>query len=124
MKIFAKTIILFVLFMISDVIAGFLPFPFPGSILAMIILFFMLLLGIVKAKNLEPVSDFLLKNMPLLFIPPTVSIISYLDILKSVLWQFLAVCILSTVVTFALTAYSVKLTVYLMNKRKENNKNA
>lgn len=124
MKIFIKISALFALFILSDVIAKFLPFPFPGSILAMIILFFLLVSKAIKAKSLEPVSGFLLKNMPLLFIPSTVSIISYLDILKNVLWEFLAVCVISTIVTFTLTAYSVKLTVFLMHKRKEKNKNA
>lgn len=101
----------------------FLPFPFPGSVLAMIILFVLLVLGVVKARQVEPVADFLLKNMSFVFLPATVSIITYLDVFKGIVWKFLFICIVTTIITFACTAYSVRLTVYLMNKAKGADKN-
>ena len=124
MKLFKKTLILFVVCFISDIIAHFLPFPFPGSVLAMIITFLLLLSGLVKVRQIEPVSDFLVKNMAFVFLPSTVSIVSYLDVFQSILWQFLLICIVTTFITFVCTAYSVKLTVYLINKRKEKTENA
>jgi len=123
-KVFKKTLILFVVCFISDIIALYLPFPFPGSVLAMIITLLLLLTGFVKVRQLEPVSDFFVKNMAFVFLPSTVSIVSYLDILSSIVWEFLVVCIITTFVTFFCTAYSVKLTVYLLNKRKEKKENA
>ncbi len=124
MKLFKKTLILFVVCFISDIIAYFLPFPFPGSVLAMIITFLLLLSGLVKVRQIEPVSDFLVKNMAFVFLPSTVSIVSYLDVFQSILWQFLLICVVTTFITFVCTAYSVKLTVYLINMRKEKTKNA
>ena len=56
--------------------------------------------------------------MSLVFIPTTVAIISYVNILKDILWQFVFVCVITTFITFAATAYSVKLTIFLMNKFK------
>ncbi len=106
-----------------DIITLYLPFPFPGSVLSMVVLFLCLLFGIFTVRDVEPVADFLLKNMALVFVPATVSIISYTNILKNIIWQFLAVCAISTVITFVCTAYAVKLTIYFMNKRKEK-KNA
>ena len=84
----------------------------------MVILFSLLVLGAIRTNQLTPVSDFLLGNMSLIFVPATVSIISYVGVLKDILWQFVFVCIITTVITFAATAYSVKLTIYLMNKFK------
>ena len=124
MKVFKKTLILFVVCFISDIIAFYLPFPFPGSVLAMIITFLLLLTGFVKVRQIEPVSDFFIKNMSFVFLPSTVSIVSYLDILSNIIWQFLIVCVVTTFVTFFCTAYAVKFTVYLLNKRKEKNENA
>ncbi len=118
MDLLKKAFILFALCFISDSIASFLPFPFPGSVLAMVILFILLVLGAIRTNQLTPVSDFLLGNMSLIFVPATVSIISYVGVLKDILWQFVFVCIITTVITFAATAYSVKLTIYLMNKFK------
>lgn len=124
MKIFKKTLILFIVCFVSDIIAFYLPFPFPGSVLAMIITFLLLLTGFVKVRQIEPVSNFFVKNMAFVFLPSTVSIIAYLDILRNIIWQFLIVCVVTTFVTFFCTAYAVKLTVYLLNKRKEKNENA
>ena len=89
----------------------------------MVVLFLCLFFGVFTIRDVEPVADFLLKNMALVFVPATVSIISYTSIIKNILWKFLAVCAISTVITFVCTAYAVKLTVYLVDKRKEK-KNA
>lgn len=124
MDLFKKTLIIFGICFVCDIIASYLPFPFPGSVLSMIVLFLCLFFGLIKVKQLEPVSDFLLKNMALVFIPSTVSIISYVDVLKNIVWQFLLICIATTIITFVCTAYAVKLTIYLMNKRKEKHTDA
>ncbi len=124
MGIFKKLCLIFLICFISDMISKFLPFPFPGSVLAMILLFACLAAGWIKPNRLEPVSGFLLSNMALTFVPPTVSIISYVDVLRDVWWQFLFICIITTIITFVVTAYSVKLTIYLLNKQKGDGKNA
>ncbi len=124
MEIFKKSCLLFLICIIGDVISKFLPFPFPGSVLAMIILFVCLICGAVRSDRLEPVSGFLLNNMALTLVPPTVLVISYIDILKDILWPFLFICIVTTAITFVCTAYSVKLTIYIMNKVKGGGKNA
>ena len=119
MDIIKKTFIIFGVCYISDIVSKFLPFPFPGSVLSMIFLFLLLISGAVKPKAIESVADFLLGNMAIVFITATVSIISYIDVLKNIWLEFLIICIASTILTFAATCYSVKLTVYLISKRKE-----
>ena len=49
---------------------------------------------------------------------------NYFDELKSTAVQLIIICIISTVVTFAVTAYSVMLTVRLMKKWKDRRKKA
>lgn len=119
MKILNKTLILFSVCFICNIISNYLPFPFPGSVLSMIAIFIMLFFGLLKTNHLEPVSSFLLNNMALIFVPATVSIVSYFDTFKSVLWQFIVICTTTTIITFLATAYSVKLTIYIMKKIKE-----
>ena len=118
LKILKQVTVIFTVCVIGDIISSFLPIPFPGSVLAMIILFFCLLCGAVKTAQVDSIADFFLQNMAFLFIPATVSIIEYLDVLKSVLFQFIFICLITTVITFVCTAYSVKGIIYLMNKRK------
>ena len=70
----------------------------------------------------EEKADFLLGNMAFFFVPAGVSIINYFDILKSTVLQLLVICVVSTIVTFAVTAYVVTLTVKLMEKKKGGKK--
>ena len=122
MKVLRQIGILFSICVVGDVIASFLPVPFPGSVIAMVILFVLLCIGLIKEKNVDSVADFLTKNMTIMFIPATVSIIEHTQILKSVLWKFLLICFVTTVICFICTAYSVKVTMYIMKRIRERGK--
>lgn len=98
-----------------------LPFPFPGNVIALIMLFMLLLLKLIRPEQINIVADFLLKHMAIVFLPSTVSIVSYLNVFSDMLWEFLIVCCGTTVFTFFCTAYSVKLTIYFLNKRSSKN---
>ena len=116
MRLFKQVILIFSLCCIGDVVSFMLPFPFP-----LILLFLLLLFKVLKPEQISIFSDFLLKNMSLVFVPSTVSIIAYLDVFSNILWKFLFICCITTVFTFYCTAYSVKLTMYLLNKRRTKN---
>ena len=66
----------------------------------------------------EEKADFLLENMAFFFVPAGVSIINYFDVLKSTWIQLVVICVISTVVTFVVTAWSVRLTIRWMERRK------
>ncbi|CUP09663.1 CidA/LrgA family protein [Eubacterium sp. am_0171] len=119
MKIIRQIGIIFTVCWLSQVIAEFLPFDFPASVIGMIFLFICLVTGLLKIEHIQEKSDFLLGNMAFFFVPAGVSIMNYFDILKSSAVQLLIICIVSTVITFAVTAYSVKLTMKLMDRRKK-----
>ena len=66
--------------------------------------------------------------MAFFFIPAGVSIINYFDVLKNAWLQLILVCVLSTVITFAVTAWTVRLTMRLtagfrMKDQREEKKN-
>lgn len=119
MKIIKQIGILFTVCWLSQAVEGVLPFAFPASVIGMILLFLCLVLGILKIEHIQEKADFLLGNMAFFFVPAGVSIINYFDLLKSAAIQIVIICAVSTVVTFAVTAYSVKLTVRLMERRKK-----
>jgi holin-like protein len=87
----------------------------------MIILFILLITKAIKADKINAISTFLLDNMAFCFIPPTVAIVDYFEIIKDVWWQFIFICCITTVLTFFATAYTVKGIMYLMNKGGEKN---
>lgn len=119
MKIIKQIGIVFGVCWLSEVIASVLPIDFPASVIGMIFLFLCLLTGFLKIEHVQEKADFLLGNMAFFFVPAGVSIINYFDVLKSNIVPFLVICTVSTIITFAVTAYSVKLVMMLMNRRKK-----
>lgn len=117
MRFLKQILIIFLICFAGDIIAYVLPIPFPGSVIAMLLTFLLLCAGIVRKKDIDGVGSFLLDNMSLMFVPPTVSIIGYLDVLGDVFVPFLLICLITTVLTFLAVAYSVKLVIFLTNGR-------
>ena len=90
--------------------------PLPGSVISMILLFLLLLTKLLKPAHIAEKSDFLLKNMAFFFIPAGVAIMESLGILWENLIPFLTVCFVTMVITFAATAYTVRLVIWLQNR--------
>lgn len=120
MKIIKQIGIIFTVCWLSILVEKALPFSFPASVIGMILLFICLLTGMLKIEHIQEKSDFLLENMAFFFVPAGVSIINYFDVLKSTWMQLVIICVISTVITFAVTAWSVKLTIRLMRRGKNN----
>ena len=120
MSIIVQIGIFFLICLAGELFSALLPIPIPGSIIAMLLLFLCLLFKLIKPEHIEKKSDFLLGNMAFFFIPAGVSVINYFDVLASNLLPLLAVCVVSTVLTFGVTAYAVSLTRKLMEGRKKH----
>lgn len=119
MKIIRQIGIIFTVCWLSILVEKVLPFAFPASVIGMILLFICLLTGVLKIEHIQEKADFLLENMAFFFVPAGVSIINYFDVLESTWIQLVVICVISTVVTFAVTAWSVKLTVRLLSRLRE-----
>ena len=119
MKIICQIAIIFTICWISQIVEAVLPFPFPASVIGMVLLLILLLVRALKVDHIREKSDFLLSNMAFFFIPAGVSIINYFDILASNLIPLLVICLVSTLLTFAVTVWAVRLTRYLMDRRKK-----
>ena len=104
----------------SQALEALLPFDFPASVIGMLLLLALLFSGALKVDHIREKSDFLLSNMAFFFIPAGVSIINYLDVLKSCALQLAAICLVSTVITFGATACGMKAALYLMRKAKRD----
>ena len=118
MSVLAQICVIFAVCLASEGIAAVLPFSFPASVIGMILLFLLLLSGLLKIDHIREKSDFLLANMAFFFIPAGVNVINYLDILKANWLPLLLICVLTTIITFAATTYSVRFTMYLLSRRK------
>lgn len=123
MKILYQIGIIFSLCWVSQIVEKLLPFDFPASVIGMVILFALLSCKVLKVEHIREKSDFLLANMAFFFVPAGVSIINYFDVLRSAVWKLLLICLITTILTFAAAAGSIKLTLKLMGKRKGGEQN-
>ena len=118
MKIICQIGVIFAVCWFSQLIEAALPVPFPASVIGMLLLLALLATGLLKIEHIREKADFLLANMAFFFLPAGVSVIHYFDVLASALLPLLVICVVSTVLTFAVTAYAVRLTRLLMDRRK------
>ena len=120
MKIFVELVIIFSLCLAGMWIAELLPFTFPSNVIAMALLFVLLVSGVVKLPHIQNTANFLMKNMAFFFLPATVGIVEHFDLLQSSLLPFLAICVVTTLLTFLATAYTVKGVLALQSRREKN----
>lgn len=117
MHILAQIAVVLGVSLCAEGIAAVLPFVFPSSIIGMILMLVLLLSGLLKAVQIESVSNFLLANIAVLFVPSGVGVLRYWDVLSANWFPILVICLLSTPLVYAATAWSVKITMKWMDKQ-------
>ena len=117
MKIIKQVGIIFFICWVAQIIEGILPFDFPASVIGMLLVFLLLVLRVLKVEYIKEKADFLLGNMAFFFLPAGVSIINYFDVLKNCAVQLVIICVVSTVLTFAATAFGMKAVLRLMGRQ-------
>lgn len=120
MPLLQQILFIFGLSFLGEFISKLLPFPLPGSIIGMLLLILLLFTQRIKEEDIQEKTQFLFNYMPIIFLPAAVKLLNYLDILSLIWWQFLLICVLSTFVTFAVTAglATVLVKLLLPNKKK------
>ncbi len=68
----------------------------PGSVLGMVLLFAALMTGVVKAKDIRKVANFLTKNMTLFFLPAAIGIMEEWGVIRLHLVEWLVLLIVPT----------------------------
>ena len=122
MKIIRQIGIIFTVCWLSILVEKALPFSFPASVIGMILLFICLLTGVLKIEHIQEKADFLLENMAFFFIPSGVALIEQVDILRAKLVPLLLVCLITTVLTFFVSAMTIRLVTRWQNSLKKEEK--
>ncbi|MCI2056291.1 MAG: CidA/LrgA family protein [Oscillibacter sp.] len=116
MKILKQLGIVFGLYWVSQIIESVLPFTFPASIIGMLILLAALIARVLRPEQLRESADYLVGNLGFFFIPAAVSILNYVDLIRSNAVQLVIVCAVSMVLTFLATTMTVRFTCWLMKR--------
>ena len=118
MKLIKQIGIVFGTCWLSQCIEHILPIAFPASVIGLILLLILLAVKALRVEQIQDLSDFLLGNLPFLFIPAATGIMNYADVIWDNLVPFLTICVVSMIVTYGATVWAVKLTMKLMNKEE------
>ena len=110
-------LILFISF-IGEIFNKLIPLPIPASIYGMMILFFGLLIGIIKLENVKEVGSFLIESMPIMFIPAGVGLMTSWVTLKKILIPVLIITALTNVTVMLATGHISQMII-----RKSGNDN-
>ncbi len=90
-----------------------LPFPIPGSIYGMVIMFLLLVSGVIKLNQVETTADFLVECLPIMFVPGGVGLIKSWDTLQLMLPAVICAIVLVTPFVMVVTG---KVTQHLIEK--------
>lgn len=101
-----QCVIIFGCLAIGELIVAVTGIKLPASIIGMLLLTLLLKLGWVKVGWVKGISDFLVKNLPLFFVPPGVAVMLYLDVIEANFLAIVVASVGSTVIVLALTGWT------------------
>ncbi|MDR1506652.1 MAG: CidA/LrgA family protein [Treponema sp.] len=116
MKILKQIGIIFIICWVSLAVSRLLPFPFAPGIIGMIFVLVLLMAGILRIEHIREKSSFLLSNMAFFLVPAGVSVMNHLGLIGRNVLILAFICIVSTIITFAATALTVKALLLVMGR--------
>ena len=75
-KYFKQLTVIMAVSFVGEFLNQVLPLPVPGSVYGLVLMFFLLMTKLISLEQVEDAGDFLIKLMPVLFIGPSVSLIT------------------------------------------------
>jgi len=118
-RIFRQIGLILLLCVVCEGIAVVLHFPFPGSVLSMLVMLALFCTKLLRPEQLKETSGFLLGHMMLVFLPSFVSIVNHAALLKEIWVRFVLVIVISTVVTFFVAGSVVALVIRIQKQLTE-----
>lgn len=116
MNIMAEIAIIFGICLFSEVISALLPVAFPASVIALLLLGFLLFSRILKPEHIQRFSGFLVANMAFFFLPPCVGVMEHAPAILGQLAPFLLISFLTTPLVYLVTAWTVQ---FLIRRARE-----
>lgn len=110
--------ILFLIYYVSFFILKVTQIKLPPAILGLVLFAWGLSVGVIKEEWIKTAVDFMLKNMPVLFVPFIVGIVLYKSVLTDNIIAICLVVLLSTTLTIVGTGLFVEYGIKLLRLHK------
>ena len=117
LKICLQLLLIYAVCLAGEHIAAMIPLGIPGNIMSMGLLLAFLISGVIRMESISLAADFLLDHMAVFFIPAAVAIMGSFDLIAPNLLKLLFVCLVTTVLVFFATSFTVSTVMNLMARR-------
>ena len=101
-----------------------LPLPVPGSIYGLVLMLLLLMTRVIRVDQVKTVGDWLISLMPVMFVGPTVGLMSSYDSYKDFLIPVFAISLVTTVITMAASGLTAQGLIRLREKKEVNHHDA
>ena len=106
---------------IGEVMKNIIPLPIPASIYGLLLMMAALITGIIKLKDIEETSDFLLEIMPIMFIPAALGLMDAWVDIKAIWFPILIIIVLTTIIVMAVTGKVTQFVIRRDRMRRNGN---
>ena len=103
MKFIKQLAIILSISFIAEVLEYLIPLPVAASIYGLVLMLIGLMTKIIPLEKVEGAADFLVEILPILFIPPTVGIMTSVEALQQMLVPLCVISVVSTILIMVVT---------------------
>ena len=96
MKYIKQFMIIMIIAFMGECIKELLPFKIPASVYGLAIMLIGLMSGVVKLESVKETAEFFIAILPVMFVAPSVGLLSAWPQLKSILLPFCVIAVIST----------------------------
>lgn len=103
MKFIKQLAIILSVSLIAELMEKLIPLPVAASIYGLVLMLAGLITKIIPLEKVEGAADFLVEIMPIMFVPPTVGIMTSAEALQQMLVPLCVISVASTILIMAVT---------------------
>ena len=104
---------------VGEVLKLALPFPVPGSIYGMLLLFIALCTGVIRLEHVRETGLFLVEITPILFVSAGVGLMDSWGDLRKILLPVLLIMLVTTVIVMVVSGYATQFIMHHKTKKKQ-----
>lgn len=103
MKFIRQLTMIMAVSFLAELMERVIPLPIAASMYGLVLMLAGLITKVIPLEKVEGAADFLVEILPVLFVPPTVSIIANVDALRDILLPLVVICLSTTVLIMGVT---------------------
>lgn len=103
MKFMKQLAIILSISFVAELMEELIPIPVAASIYGLLLMLAGLISGLIPLEKVEGAADFLVEIMPIMFVPPTVGIMTSVEALRQMLIPLCVICVVTTILIMVVT---------------------